>query len=132
MTRRRVSPGAGSPHGDVEDLARVGPHLDAEVVAPERAVDDSHGDAIARRARGGQREPVGPDRDERAEGACDVVAEELGDERRRGSLPHRRGISILFHPAGADDDDAVGERERLLVVVGHEQDRARPSGEDGP
>ena len=40
-------------------------------------------------------------------------------------MPHVGGGSRLHHPSRAHDDDPVGEREGLLVVVGH-VDRGQP------
>ncbi len=50
-----------------------------------------------------------------------VPAEEAGDERVGRPLPHVGRCADLFDAAGVHHDQAVGERERLVVVVGDEE-----------
>ena len=52
------------------------------------------------------------------------VADERGDETRRGRLVYLRGAVELFDRAAVDDRDAVGKRHRLALVVRdvHERD----------
>src|SRR3954469_18937774 len=105
-------PGFGrlaDPDRHFQHVAGVGAHPDPEVVAPEGAVDDGDGD----RAVESEAEVVGPDREEAAvrpgetggevagpnrgepaDRGGDFVAENLGDERVRGRLPHRGGSRV--------------------------------------
>ena len=50
-----------------------------------------------------------------------VPPEEAGHERVRRLLPHRGRCADLFDATGVHDHEPVGQRERLVVVVGHEQ-----------
>src|SRR5256886_17356859 len=43
---------------------------------------------------------------------------EVGDEGIAGSVVDLRGGADLLDPAGVHDDDAVGDHERLFLVVG--------------
>ena len=56
------------------------------------------------------------------------MADELGDERGGRALVDRLRGADLLHPARVHDDDAVGEAQGLLLVVGHEDggDAQRP------
>ncbi len=56
-----------------------------------------------------------------ADGAVDQVvdADEVGDEAVGGPLVERLRRPDLEHPALVEDRDAVRERQRLLLVVGH-------------
>ena len=47
------------------------------------------------------------------------LADEVGDERRRRLRVDLVGRADLVDPALAHDDDAVGHRERFLLVVRH-------------
>ena len=49
-----------------------------------------------------------------------ALADEAGDERRGGRVVDLVGRADLLDPALVQDDDAVGEFERLLLVVGDE------------
>ena len=77
---------------------------------------------------GSQAEAVGPDGDEAAERRGHVVAEEVGDERVGRGCQTATAARVLLDPTVVHTHDPVGERERLLVVVGDEQDRCGRGG----
>ena len=111
----------------LEDFAAAA-DIEQEVVAAKRPGGDDAGQAGARRHRDGvgshgQRsagEPIG-----------DVPPQEPGDERSAGPLPHVGRGAHLLDAALVHDHQAIGERERLVVVVGDEQDGEAEPYEEG-
>ena len=104
---------------DVERVTRVVElDQDPEVVAPEGAVDDRPTQRCIVREGDGIRADCAT---LGAEGVRDVPAEEASDELRLGTVPHLGRCPHLRDPAAMDDSHPIAERERLVVVVGHEE-----------
>ena len=59
-------------------------------------------------------------------------ADELGDEGGPGALVELGRGRDLLEPPGRHDADPIAERERLLLVVGHEQGRRADADLDAP
>ena len=83
--------------------------------------------------RGGEAEVLGADAGGGAVAACGEEvhrggADEAGDEAVGGAVEEgERGVGLL-DAAGAEDDDAVGERHRLDLVVGDVDHRGAEAG----
>ena len=92
------------------------------MVSAKGSANDRAGDGADDAAVVDDADRLGSHRRGRArERARHVPAEEAGDERVGRPLPHVGRCADLFDAAGVHHDEAVGERERLVVVVGDEE-----------
>ena len=85
--------------------------------------DERDAGAVVRRIRGGIGQAQSAEHHRTAvEPAVEAVgvAQEVADKRRRRALINVGGGADLLDPPGVHHDDAVGEIERLLLIVGDE------------
>ena len=118
-------PGAGL---QLDDVPRVGAEIDDALDGAEGRRLVGAGHAIDRRQPdllGTDREAAGPAEDGPRDVAGEQVrrSDETRDEPGSRSFVDLGGRAELLDPAGVEDRQAVAHRERLLLVVGHVDER---------